>query len=121
MITHEYETIYVTRPELGEDIHLELQGKIAGIIEKHSGELLVEEKWGRRKLAYPIQKHMYANYILLDYVGPADLPSDLERIFRLDERFIRFLTIRLEENANADSCRDAALARHQLRLEKITA
>ena len=119
MTIHEYEMVYVTRPDLGEDIQKELQEKLSNIITKKGGELLVEEKWGRRKLAYMIQKHQYANYVLLDYVGTADLPEELERSIRLDERYIRFLTVKLEDDVDVEVCRQAAAARHQLRLEKI--
>jgi small subunit ribosomal protein S6 len=119
MTIHEYEMVYVTRPELSEDIQKELHEKLAEIINKNGGELLIEEKWGRRKLAYIIQKHQYANYFLLDYVGAADLPEELERVIRLDERFIRFLTVKLEDDVDLEVCKQAAAARHQLRLEKI--
>jgi small subunit ribosomal protein S6 len=80
----------------------------------------VEEKWGRRKMAYPIQKQQYANYVLLDYVGPAELPAELERIIRLDDRFIRFLTVRIDEDIVVDDIREAAQTRHKRRVERMS-
>ena len=119
MLSQEYETIYVTKSDLGEDVHVELQNKLNAVIEKNGGEVFVEEKWGRRKMAYEINKSRYGNYVLLDYVGPAELPAQLERIIRLDDRYIRFLTILLDDNVDIQASREAALTRSKRRQEKI--
>jgi small subunit ribosomal protein S6 len=118
-IKHEYETIYVSKAELSDDIQNELHGKITSLITSNGGEVLVEEKWGKRKMAYLIQKKKYANYVLLDYVGPADLTYALERSMRLDDRFIRFLTVRIDENIDVEAAREAAQVRHKRRLDKM--
>ena len=119
MLVHEYETIYISRPDLGEESQKEAHDKIVSYIGENGGEVLVEEKWGRRKLAYPIQKLTHANYVLLDYVGPADLPAKVERLIRLDDRFIRFLTVLLDENVEVDNVKEAAETRHKRRLDKL--
>ena len=120
MLKNEYETVYITKPDLGDDIQTELQNKLNAVIEKFDGELLVEEKWGRLKMAYEIKNNRHGNYILLDYVGPAELPSQLERVIRLDDRYIRFLTIQLDENVNLEDVREAAQTRHKRRLERMS-
>ena len=120
MLKHEYETVYITKPDLGEDVQTELQNKLNAVIEKFNGELLVEEKWGRLKMAYEINNSRHGHYILLDYVGPAELPSQLERVMRLDDRYIRFLTINLDENVNVDDVREAAQTRHKRRVERMS-
>ena len=119
MILNEYETIYLTRPDLSDDLLNAVHAKLTEIITSNGGELLVEEKWGRRKMAYAIQKHNYANYVLLDYVGPAELPLELERNINIDDRLIRHLTIRLGENVSVEACKPEAEARHKSRLERI--
>ena len=120
-LIHEYETVYVSRADLSDDIQTEVLNKLLTTINTKGGEVLVEEKWGRRKLAYQINKQSYANYVLLDYVGPAELPAELERIIRLDDRFMRFLTVRIDEDINVDDVREAAQARHKRRVERMSA
>jgi small subunit ribosomal protein S6 len=119
MILNEYETIYITRPDLSDDLQNAVHAKLTEIITNNGGELLVEEKWGRRKMAYSIQKHSYANYVLIDYVGPADLPVELERNINIDDRLIRHLTIRLGANVNVEVCKPEAEARHKSRQDKM--
>ncbi len=120
-IKHEYETIYVSKAELSDDIQNELHGKITNLITENGGEILVEEKWGKRKMAYPINKKHYANYVLLDYVATADLIFKLERSMRLDDRFIRFLTVKIDEDVDVEGVREAATTRHKRRVAKMSA
>ena len=120
MILNEYETVYASRPDISEDIQNQLLAKLTSIITSNGGEVLVEEKMGRIKMAYPIQKLFYANYVLLDYVAPTSLPIELERNMNLDDKFIRFITIKLGENITVDGCREAAESRSKRRLERNT-
>jgi small subunit ribosomal protein S6 len=119
IIKNEYETIYLSKAELSDDIQNEVQEKIAAIITEKGGEILVNEKWGKRKMAYEIQKKRYANYVLLDYVGTAELPFDIERAMRLDDRFIRFLTVKLEDDVDMEAVKEAAQIRHKRRQDKM--
>ena len=119
-IIHEYETIFVSKAELSDDIQNELLEKVTNLITDNGGEVLVQEKWGKRKMAYAINKKRYANYVLLDYVGSNELTFKLERSMRLDDRFIRFLTVRIGEDVEVESAREAALVRNKRRLDKMS-
>ena len=118
MIINEYETTYITRPELSEDVQVRLFEKLNEIIERYEGTLFTHDQWGRRKLAYQIKKHNHGFYVYLNYVGPADLPKELERIIRLDDQIIRFLTVKLDGNVELEAARENALARNKAWLDR---
>jgi small subunit ribosomal protein S6 len=104
---------------LSDDIQNEVHDKIVSIITEKGGEVLVNEKWGKRKMAYEIQNKRYANYVLLDYIATAELPFDIERAMRLDDRFIRFLTVKLEDDVDVEAAKEAAQIRHKRRQDKM--
>jgi len=113
MIHNEYETTYIIRPELSEDVQTRIFDKLNEIIERFEGQLFVHDAWGRRKLAYPIKKHNHGCYVYLNYAGPADLPKELERIIRLDDQLLRFLTVKLNSNIDVEATREVALVRNK--------
>ena len=108
MIYTEYETIYVVKPELPEDALSALNEKIQGIISKNEGETLTFDDWGKRKLAYPIQKNSKGHYIYLNYVGPSSLVAELERHLRIEDNLLRFLTVKLGFDVDVEARRAQA-------------
>lgn len=91
-----YETTVIINAGL-EDIAVD--GVINGIVEfikNNGGEIQTLDKWGRKRLAYPIQKKNNGYYVYFLYESPATLPPMLERYFHLDENIIRHLTVYLE-------------------------
>jgi small subunit ribosomal protein S6 len=120
-LQHEYETFYVTKPELAEDEVTRISEKLLGAIERLKGSLLVSEDWGRRKLSYPIQRQNHGHYIYMNYVGPAALPVELERSMGLEDNLIRFLTVKLGENVDVEERRVLAQERTRIRAERVAA
>ena len=118
MILNEYETTYITRPELAEEVQTRLLEKLSGVIKTYGGDIFIHDAWGRRKLAYPIKKHNHGYYVYLNYVGPADLPRELERLLRLDDQVIRYLTVKLGFNVDAEAARTESQGRHQRWVER---
>ena len=94
-----YETTYILRPNLGESQFNEVIDRINGIISEFGGALVSLDRWGLKKLAYPIQKKSTGFYYLLEFRGTGDLVEKLEVQYRRDERIIRFLTFRMEKFA----------------------
>lgn len=119
MIRHEYETIYVTRPDLDEDAQARIDDKLKGIVDAKGGELLVFEQWGKRKLAYPIRSQLQGSYQYLHYVAPADLPIELERNMNLEDSLIRYITVRLGIDVDVDEVRAGAQAAQDQRIERL--
>ncbi len=73
--------------------------KFKKIITDNEGEIVHEENWGLRKLAYPIQKKSTGFYYLIEFRGPGELVEKLEIQYRRDERVIRFLTFKMNKYA----------------------
>jgi small subunit ribosomal protein S6 len=73
--------------------------KFKDFLTKNGAEIVNEENWGMRKLAYPIQKKSTGFYNLLEFKSNPELIKKLEVAYRRDERVLRFLTFRLEKYA----------------------
>ncbi len=91
-----YETLFVIHPDRVEEREGVLE-KLTEIIQNDGGEVLKKDEWGLRKLAYPIEKKKQGYYILMEFAAPAETPPKLEQFFRIDERVIRFIVVKLEE------------------------
>lgn len=103
-----YETMYILRPDLGEEQVSQAVSKYQTFIqEQGAGDIEIQNR-GKRRLAYEIGKHREGIYIQMNYQGPGALIAPLERSMRLSEDVIRYLTIkqeisdRVEEDADAE-------------------
>jgi small subunit ribosomal protein S6 len=96
-----YETTFITRPELSDEALRTLQERVAGIITAHGGETVLTEDWGKKKLAYPIQKEARGHYSYVVYTGKAGLVHEIERNLRIHDHVLRFLTVNLAEEFDA--------------------
>jgi small subunit ribosomal protein S6 len=99
----QYETLIVLTPLLSEEVVKEALAKFRGILTDNGAEIINEDNWGLKKLAYPIQKKTTGYYHLTEYKAPGELINKLEIEFRRDERVMRFLTIALDKHAIAYS------------------
>jgi small subunit ribosomal protein S6 len=91
-----YETIFITPPNLAEEDERATVESLAQIVTAGGGTFTVQERMGRRRLAYPIKKHEDGVYIRLLYDSEADVPKELERRFRLSDKVLRYLTVHLD-------------------------
>ena len=94
-----YETVFIATPVLSENQMKEAVQKFKKIVTDNTGEIVHEENWGLKKLAYPIQKKSTGFYYLIEFTGTGDLIEKLEVQYRRDERIIRFLTFRMDRFA----------------------
>ena len=110
-----YETTFIVNASL-EDSQIESTiAHVQEVITRNGGEITALNKWGRKRLAYPIQKKNNGFYVNLEFVAPATAMAQLERVYQLDENTLRFLTIHLDEKIlNARSLNTAALAAQAL-------
>jgi small subunit ribosomal protein S6 len=91
-----YETIFIIHPELNEEDVEEHIKRVENLVTRLGGEIVKTERWGKKRLAYEVDKHRYGFYVLLRLRGnPAFLP-ELERHYRLTEGIIKSLVIRLK-------------------------
>ena len=96
---NQYETVFIATPVLSENQMKEAVQKFKKIITDNDGDIVHEENWGLKKLAYPIQKKSTGFYYLVEFKGPGELVDKLEVQYRRDERIIRFLTFRMDKYA----------------------
>ncbi|MDP2300892.1 MAG: 30S ribosomal protein S6 [Ignavibacteria bacterium] len=73
--------------------------KIQDTIQLNGGTISVLDKWGRKRLAYMINKSKIGFYVIFRFEAPSEAISKLERVYRLEESIIRFLTIKLDKFA----------------------
>src|SRR5476651_2531566 len=97
----QYETVIILTPLLSEDTAKEVIAKFTNILTANGAEIVQEDNWGLRKLAYPIQKKSTGYYHLTEFKAPGDIINKLEIELRRDERVLRFLTIALDKHATA--------------------
>ena len=96
---NQYETVFILTPVLSDDQMKETVAKFKKVLTDKGAEILNEELWGLKKLAYPIQKKSTGFYVLFEFKAEPELIKKLETNFRRDEKVIRFQTVKLEKYA----------------------
>ena len=109
----EYETMFVVQPEISEEGSSTLLGKLDGELEKHGSVRLLVEDWGKRKLAYEIDKFQKGHYRILRYLDDGKAVPDLERQLRLEESVLRFLTVLVDEEVQDIEARKVRAAEEE--------
>ncbi len=99
-----YETIFIVKSSTGEDEITAILDKVESIITGDGGTVLTVDKWGLKKLAYLIKKEAQGYYVYIDYAAVPAAVAEIERIFKIDDRLLKYMTLKL-----ADSCDPAAI------------
>jgi small subunit ribosomal protein S6 len=98
-----YETIYIVRPNVSDDDYAEVVNKFRGILESHKGIIIKVDEWGKQKLAYMIKKNDKGFYVRNEYCGSPDLIGFFERNLKLDERILKYQTVKLDEDVDPET------------------
>ena len=98
---NQYETVFILTPVLSDDQMKEAVKKYEDQLTSRGAEIVHEENWGMRKLAYPIQKKSTGFYQLIEYKAEGNVIADVETEMKRDERVLRFLTVKLDKHAVA--------------------
>ncbi|WP_138502256.1 30S ribosomal protein S6 [Nostoc sp. PA-18-2419] len=108
-MTTSYETMYILRPDLGDEQVEQAVTKYQNLLREQGVEEIQIQNRGKRRLAYEIKRHRDGIYIQLNYTAPATAIAPFERAMRLSEEVIRYLTIKqeLEENKVAKAAANA--------------
>ena len=99
-----YETVFIVKSSTGEDEITAIIDKVSSIITGDGGTVLKVDKWGLKKLAYLIKKESQGYYLLMDYAAIPDAVAEIERIFKIDDRLLKYMTLKL-----ADTCDPAII------------
>jgi small subunit ribosomal protein S6 len=97
----QYEAVFIATPVLSDLQMKEAVEKYVNFIKSNGGEVVYEEDWGLKQLAYPIQHKTSGFYHLIQFQSEPTLVAALETQFRRDERVIRYLTVALDKDAVA--------------------
>ncbi|HNW74662.1 MAG: 30S ribosomal protein S6 [Bacteroidales bacterium] len=94
----QYETVFIMTPVLSDEQMKETVEKYQKFLTGKGAEIIFEENWGLRKLAYPIQKKSTGFYHLIEFKAEASIIREWEVTFKRDERILRFLTVVLDKH-----------------------
>jgi len=111
-----YEVVFIMTPVLSEEQMMDTVTKFKKILTDNGSEIVFENNWGLRKLAYPIQKKTTGFYYLVEFKASGEMIAKMETEFKRDERVMRFLTVRLDKHAiayNEKKRRNAALKKEE--------
>lgn len=97
-----YETITIIDPELSGEQSAPLVERVKELIPQQKGVLFLVDDWGSKKLAYEIKKKNRGHYVRFDYGGDGALVKELERFFKIDDRVLKYMTVLLDEDADAE-------------------
>ncbi|PLX09895.1 MAG: 30S ribosomal protein S6 [Marinilabiliales bacterium] len=110
---NQYETVFIATPVLSEAQMKEAVDKFRKVITDNKGEIVHEDDWGLKKLAYPIQKKSTGFYNLIEFKSEGAFIETLETQFRRDERIMRFLTFKMDKHAVAYSEKKRRMKKEQ--------
>ena len=96
---NQYETVFILTPVLSDDQTKETVEKFKKVLTDKGAEIVNEEAWGLKKLAYQIEKKTSGFYFLMEFKAEPEVIKTLETAFRRDEKVIRFQTVKLEKYA----------------------
>ncbi|MBO4464469.1 MAG: 30S ribosomal protein S6 [Prevotella sp.] len=96
---NQYETVFILTPVLSDDQTKETVAKFKTLLTDNGAEIVSEEAWGLKKLAYQIEKKTSGFYFLMEFKAEPEVIKTLETAYRRDEKVIRFQTVKLDKYA----------------------
>lgn len=100
-----YESVVILDPDMNDEDVKAFAAKYSGMIQDHGGETLKIDDWGRKRLAYLVNKRDMGRYMLLEYLASASLIEEVERNFKIAEDVLKFLSVKLEDNVDIEAFR----------------
>jgi len=99
----EYETIYLVRPDLAEDLVDKIVERMRGIVQREGGKVIRVENWGKKKTAYEVKKHLRAIYLRFLYLGTTRMVAEFERNLRMTDDVLKYQSVKIAENVDPAS------------------
>ena len=112
-----YETILIAHVDLSEDELSSLITRYGAIVTDQKGILVKVERWGKRRLAYMINKQARGFYILIDYAGESAAVNELERNLKINDKILKFMTV-LKDDAVDPAALEKEIAEAAQKTEK---
>ncbi len=99
---NKYESMLIARQDLGQSQVNDIVATLSEAIKKEGGEVVNVDNWGLKNLAYRIKKNRKGYYVVLNISAPANAIFEFERLARLNEDIIRYMTVKVEEFSSKD-------------------
>lgn len=96
----EYETVFLMKPDLGDDVVDKVKDRVRGIVDREGGKMIRFTIWGKKKLSYPIAKQNRAIYVHAHYLGGSSLVAEVERNLRIVDEVTRYISTKIDENVD---------------------
>ena len=96
-----YESVLIARQDLGSSQVNNIVTEMSNVIASQGGEVVRVDNWGLKNLAYRIKKNRKGHYVLLNISAPAQAIAEYERLLRVNEDIIRYMTVKVEEFSDA--------------------
>lgn len=104
-----YESVLIARQDLGASQVNSIVEDLSSVIKKEGGEVVRVDNWGLKNLAYRIKKNRKGHYVILNIAAPASAIAEYERVMRVNEDIIRYMTIKVEEFSSVNSDKESAV------------
>ncbi|NMA68125.1 MAG: 30S ribosomal protein S6 [Desulfitobacterium sp.] len=92
-----YEILYIVRPELDDEAVASIVERFTEVVTTNGGTDVTVDKWGKRRLAYEIDDLREGFYVLMNFNGEARTAQEVERVMKISDPILRFLTIRKDD------------------------
>ena len=89
-----YELLYILNNDLADEMKEQVIEKLNAVVTANGGTIDNVDKWGTKRLAYPINYKNEGYYVLVNFTSPATLPDELERVMRITDSVIRFMIVK---------------------------
>lgn len=103
-----YESVLIARQDLGASQVKDIVDNLSNVIKTQGGEVVRVDNWGLKNLAYRIKKNRKGHYVLLNISAPASAISEFERVMRINEDIIRYMTIKVDSFSDANQNSESA-------------
>lgn len=92
----EYELTVLVHPDLEADLEKAL-GKVRKLITDNGGEILKEDNWGKKRLAYSIRREDFAVYVYFEVNLPGEAPLKISNVLNITDEVLRYLLVKADE------------------------
>ncbi len=116
-----YEVVAIVKADLAEDDLTAIIERSQTIITDRKGVIAKVEKWGKRRLAYEINKQKDGFYFLIDFAGDGPIVDEIERNFKIDDRILKFMTVKKEGAVTREGMEKETAAAEAKRMQKAEA
>ena len=97
----EYETIFLLRPDLAEDLVDKIVERMRGIVHRDGGKVIKVENWGKKKTAFEVKRAFRAIYIRFDYLGDTKAVAEFERNLRMTDDVLKYQSVKVSDDVEA--------------------